>query len=333
MTNLFQKFILISALFGLACLGNVAAQKPASGPVLFEFHSGFWINLHHFIYNQTLLLHPVKGASMRRLINKDTVDLNSLDETTRQQWLMAVDYYAKNVVTKDLLFDTGLVKIKNILEDKENELVLSGPAIPAALEMVLNGVAQNYRTVFWEKQNRNNQQWISLIQPLVEKYGDTLRRELQRLYLSHWPEEVIRVDVTNYASWSGAYTSLYPNRITISSTDSRNQESAALEIIFHEASHTLIDPISNRIDAICRRDNKSLPNATLWHAILFYTTGAVVKRHFPQYMPYGDENGLWTRAWPMYIDYLKKDWQPYLTGEVPFDHAIETLVRDVEVSK
>lgn len=333
MTNLLRKLILISVLNGLACLSHVAAQKPVQGPPLFEFHNGFWINLHHFIYNQTLLLHPGKGASMRRLINKDTVELNSLDETTRQQWLTAIDYYAKNVVSRDLLFDIGLVKIKNILEDEENESVLSGPALPAALETALNGVAQNYRTVFWEQQKRNNQQWINLIQLLVQKYGDTLTRELQRLYLSKWPDETIRVDVTNYASWSGAYTSLYPNRITISSTDARNQASAALEIIFHEASHIMIDSISNRIEEICRRDNKSLPNSALWHAILFYTTGEVIKWHFPQYMPYGYENGLWTRAWPMYIDFLKKDWQPYLMREVPYDSAIEKLVRDVEVTK
>jgi len=39
------------------------------------------------------------------------------------------------------------------------------------------------------------------------------------------------------ANNTGAYTTLDPLRVTIASTDARNQGSAALEVLFHEASH------------------------------------------------------------------------------------------------
>jgi hypothetical protein len=331
MPNLIQKLILVSVLAVPVCLGNVAAQQPGPGAGLFTFHSGFWINLHHFMYNQALLQRPDKGAGSRRVIYKDTVRLNSLDDITRQHWLSAIAYYTKNIIRKDLLSDTGLIRIKNVLEDKEDESVLAGPELPADLETVLNGVAQSYSVLFWKEQDRNNRQWIKWMQPLVGQLGDTLRRALQRKYLAHWPVGAIRVDVTNYASWSAAYTTDNPTRISISSTDSDNQGTAGLEVLFHEASHILIDSISDKIDEICLRDKKSLPDPMLWHAILFYTTGEVIKRHFPGYIPYAYKSGLWTRAWPMYIDYLEKDWQPYLEGKVSFDRAIEKLVRDVEV--
>jgi hypothetical protein len=97
-----------------------------------------------------------------------------------------MDYYSKNVIQKQLLDDPGLVKIKNVLEDKENEPVLHGGELPAELETILNNVAASYRSLYWEQQNRNNRLWISLVQPLVGKYGDVLAPELGKLYLEMW---------------------------------------------------------------------------------------------------------------------------------------------------
>jgi len=43
-------------------------------------------------------------------------------------------------------------------------------------------------------------------------------------------KERIRVDVTSYASSTGAYTTLEPLRVTVSSIDARNQGAEALEV-------------------------------------------------------------------------------------------------------
>lgn len=317
---------MLSVLIGCTYLGHSVPYY--SRPPLFEFHSGFWINLHHFLYSQALLK---KGAGSGRPVYGDSIRQNNLSRAERQQWQAAIDYYTQNLAGKDLLFDSSMVVTKDILEENENKPALAGTKLPGGLETILNQVAPSYRALFWPQQDRTNQLWITAAQSLVQEYGDTLAGELSGLYLTPWPRAAIRVDVTNYASWSGAYTTLYPSRITLSSVDSANQQLAALEVVFHEASHILIDSIAARIDEICRQDNRSLPNRALWHAVLFYTTGEVVRRHFPGYVPYAYKNGLWKRAWPMYIGPLEMDWMPYLAGTTSFETAIELLVRQVEV--
>ena len=36
----------------------------------------------------------------------------------------------------------------------------------------------------------------------------------------------------------------------------------------------------------------------LWHEVLFYTSGELVAKRIPGYVPYAEKNGLWARAWP-----------------------------------
>src|SRR5581483_10741948 len=43
----------VVALAGLSPARDLAAQRPvAVSPGLFEYHSAFWVNLHHFLYEQ-----------------------------------------------------------------------------------------------------------------------------------------------------------------------------------------------------------------------------------------------------------------------------------------
>ena len=76
-----------------------------------------------------------------------------------------------------------------------------------------------------------------------------------------------------------------------------------------------------------------LPRKDLWHAVIFHTSGELVRRNFPDYRPYAYKNGLWKRAWPMYVAALDRDWKPYLDGRVFFDTAITTHVKDVGESQ
>jgi hypothetical protein len=311
------------------CTQQITPAPPRTSQPLFSIHSGIWINLHHFLYYQGLLKAHSGGRSSRNTDPKDTAQLDNLNPTERERWQKAIDYYAKNLVGKDLLFDTIMVNAKNYLEDQEGQPQLTGAALPAEWRNILNELKTSYLQHFWAKQNAINQRWIQQTKPLLQKYSAALASELAKYYLSPWPKDSIRLDVTNYASWSAAYTSLYPNRITISSADSANQGPAALEVVFHEASHIIIDSLSNQIDTIAKRDHRVLPNTALWHALLFYTTGAIVKRTLGAYTPYAYQNGLWKRAWPMYIDALEKDWQPYLDDHASLETALTSLIRDV----
>jgi hypothetical protein len=169
-----------------------------------------------------------------------------------------------------------------------------------------------------------------------------LSERLADIYQTKWPRQRIRVDVCAYANWTGAYTTLDPLRVTISSLDARNQGNQALEVLFHEASHGIAAPVEEAIIRQCRQRDKPIPR-DLWHALIFYTTGEVVRpviaateqaHREPNassnsesgYTPYALREGLYQRGWQQYYALLQQFWQPYLDGKATYDDAIARIV-------
>jgi hypothetical protein len=138
--------------------------------------------------------------------------------------------------------------------------------------------------------------------------------------------------------------------------DPRNQGAAALEVLFHEASHGIATPVELAIVRECRQRDKPIPR-DLWHALIFYTTGEVIKpvldaqsdtpgngsipgssssKSTPdassqssqdaEYLPYAKREGLYQRGWESYLALLTNYWQPYLDGRTTFDDAIAHMV-------
>ena len=69
---------------------------------------------------------------------------------------------------------------------------------------------------------------------------------------------------------------------------------------------------------------------SLWHEVLFYTSGDLVAEQVRGYSPYANKNGLWDRAWPG-PDYalIERDWKPHMDGTVPLSAALTKLVDDL----
>lgn len=295
---------------------NGLSSTSRSSP-LFDFHSGFWLNLDLALY---------QAAQPRA--TPDRIANNNPD------WKEAVSYYRANMASKDLLLDGAMVSVKNALEDQEEaDSLQPNKDLTPALIGCLQRAEAPYRNSLWPQQDQANKSWIQRVRTLLDLYGDQLAKSLSAAYQAPWTAGSIRVDLANYASWAGAYTTNDPTRITISSIDQANQGNAALEVLFHEASHGLSDKLERAITAECKQQNVSLPRRDLWHAILFYTTGEIVRRALPSYTPYAAANGLWTRAWPMYLNPLNRDWRPYLDGRASFSSAITAIVKDVGTPK
>jgi len=206
--------------------------------------------------------------------------------------------------------------------------------LPKKLTEVLTGAAAVYRTHLWAEHDRANRRWISSVAPLVRRSGIDLSHRLAEIYQTDWPQDRIRVDVSVYSNSAGAYTTLDPLRLTVSSTDPRNQGPEALEILFHEASHGISDNVQNAIMRECRQRDKPVPR-DLWHALLFYTTGEVIRpavfdseQGAPKtsYVPYAVREGLYKRGWQDYLRVLTEYWQPYLDGKQSFDDAVAHMV-------
>ncbi len=332
-----------------------AQYNSTYGPLpVFELHSGFWINLHHTLYyeakQRTAVASPAAAGGKSAGSTPKTAPEAKPTLTLAEQktWDEAVAYYAANYADKDLLFASELVELKDQLGDFEDCDELSGrkrrfcdAGLPAKLTQVLESVAPVYRAHLWPEHDRANRRWILRVAPLVREQGVGLSERLADIYQTRWPREKIRVEVTSHANRAGAYTTVDPLRVTISSLDPRNQGPEALEVLFHEASHGIAEPVQAAIIRECRQRDKAIPR-DLWHALVFYTTGEVIRPvlassgassgerggHSPSggYTPYALREGLYQRGWSEYLKLLQTFWQPYLDGKASFDDAIARMV-------
>ena len=284
------RFVLLTVAL-LAPLHAQASPQSTStyGPLpVFELHSGFWINLHHTLYHQARLRKDVAsgdktGKATGPALKTPVETKTAYNPAEQKAWDDAVSYYAANLADKDLLFSSELVELKNQLSDFEDCDELTGKAkkfcdagLPPKLAQALEAAAPVYRAHLWPDHDRANRRWILRVAPLVIEQGVGLSERLADIYETHWPRQKIRVDVAAYANLAGAYTTLDPLRVTIASLDSRNQDAEALEVLFHEASHGIAEPVQDAIIRECRQRDKAIPR-DLWHALIFYTTGEVLR--------------------------------------------------------
>ncbi len=354
-------------IFLLACLGLLlAAGAPIGvsqeiesvyGPLpVFEFHSSFWVNLHHFLYHEARLREAAEDAQVSPgktsgpVMRVSTATQPALTAAEQKIWDEAIAFYIQNEANKDMQINIDLILLKDQLGDFEDCDELTGrkkracdAGLPGRVGQVLESAAPVYRAHWWVDQDRSNRRWVARVAPLVREQGVGLSQRLAEIYQTKWPKEKIRVDVCGYANASGAYTSLDPLRVTIASMDSRNQGPAALEVLFHEASHGIAGPVEAAIQRECRQRDKPIPR-DLWHALIYYTTGEVLRpviheagdktpeesggaikpKTYP--VPYALRENLSQRGWEEYLKILTIYWQPYLDGKVTFEDSIAHLI-------
>lgn len=329
------------------------------GPLpVFEFHSSFWVNLHHFLYHEARARLAAKevrdapgknaGPVMKQALGSGV----TLSAAEQKAWEDAVGYYISEYAGKDLQVNIDLILLKNQLGDFEDCDELTGKkksrcdaGLPGKIGPILEAAAPVYRAHWWANQDRLNRRWVMRVAPLVREQGVGLSERLADVYQTHWPKEKIRVDVCAYANAAGAYTTLDPLRVTISSTDPRNEGTDALEVLFHEASHGIAQPVEAAISRECKQRDKPIPR-NLWHALLIYTTGEVLRPVVkgtasekdgddtpglvkPNVVPYPLRDILTQRGWEQYHLLLVLYWQPYLDGKVTFEDAIAHLISAV----
>ena len=328
------------------------------GPLpVFEFHSGFWINLHHFLYHEARTRELAKdareaaGKSAGPVLKQTPGLQSSLSPAERKIWEDAIAYYTANFAHKDLLVNIDLILLKDQLGDFEDCEELTGKkqracdaGLPGKTGAILEAVAPIYRAHWWADHDRANRRWVARVAPLVREQGVGLSERLADIYQTKWPKAKIRVEVAAYANTAGAYTTLDPLHVTIASLDSRNQGPEALEVLFHEASHGIAIPVEKAISRECKQRDKPIPR-DLWHALIFYTTSEVLRPVMQDAasdqatgdtgapenskspaVPFILQDRLTQRGWEEYHLRLSLYWQPYLDNKVTFDDAIARLV-------
>lgn len=332
----------LSLMAGVALGSECGASDGASAAAvdsLFRFHSRFWPNLHHFAYEQALL---TADPPRTRGSTGQVASAEDLSAGEAAAWAAAVSFYRDSLIERDLLFDDELIALDRILGElpaDTDEGALLAAGIPESLAAVLAHAAPVYRQRWWPVHDEANRQWIDSHQQLVVHYGGELAAELADAYQTEWPSEVIDVDVLTYANWAGAYTSTDPPHIRLSSSLEENTDWWALEMVFHEASHTMVGgrrgAVAAAIRASAERAGVTRPR-WLWHAIIFYTTGELVRRALQKdtavfFVPYAVRQELWFRddARRAEFEALSLHWQPYLDGAVDFESSIAAVVEEL----
>lgn len=276
----------------------------------FDFRSNFWVNLHHFLYEQA--------------------KADSRPPADSEPWESVVTYYRDKIAKLDLL-SREAEAINNALANLTDAASLDKSGLGPQLIATLKTAAPIYRERWWPDHDRANRAWIAEVTPRVAKYSAALRKELALAYATDWPSTPIPVDVAEYANWSGAYTTLLPTHITISSVNRGNQGDSGLEILFHESSHALIAKVNNALSNEVKVQHKLFKRRDFWHALLFYTTGEIVRRHLDNYTPYAFKNGLYERSWEGVPEILDRDWKPYLDDKIDLMTAVRKLVEEYSI--
>lgn len=297
-------------------------------PPRFDFHSNFWINLHHFLYHLAQPPGPPPRAPIVQPLGELTPD-------ERRAWDAAIAYYRRNVIQHDLLFDDDLGRVKSALAGAGRDVALRDDLVGPELTRVLNDVAPIYRRHWWPTHDAMNHLWIAALEPLLATLGPPLASNLSTAYGAPWYPEPIRVDVSAHAGVRVlAYTTgTTHGHVVVSSTDPCDQGYSAVETLYHEASHTIVDAdvgtVGEAIVAAAKARHVPVP-VDLWHALMFYTQGEFLRRQLAELgVAYAPESGVcdvYRGPWVQYREAADLFWLPHMLGAVPLDSAIGRMV-------
>jgi hypothetical protein len=315
-----------------ACSGQRAATSPAPAPPVvtqwFAFHSNQWVNLHHFLYATARArerLDESRPAVTRALT--DTAGFARLSAEQRAAWASAIDYYVAFVAKRDILFDSSLVDVNNHLALLESASSVRGtPALDTGIASALERAAPVYRALWWPRHDAANQRWIAGVLPLLRDHGRAAVLAESRVFARPWSTTPVRVDVSAYTNWSGAYTTENPAHINIVNDSSTIGRPVSFELLFHEVLHTMDDSVFRVLQASFRAQKKRWFRDPT-HPFIFFTSGEIARREFPGHVPFAEEAGIWARNpdFAKILPMLREYWQPYLDGKSSLEEAMRHI--------
>lgn len=309
---------------------------PAS---IFIFHSHRWLNLHSTLCQQAGIgaIHPARSRHHDPADSRTATGNNQHDA-----WHGALQYYHRMFYDVHL-HDPILKTIADQLVQHDDVADIHAFALPSDLADVLAIAEPIYRTHEWMHHDAANRAWIMTLAPMIEQYDEPILEQIGDAFQAGYPRAPLRVDLTAYAGWAGAYTTYnppFPYRITIASLRTENHGWSGLETLCHEAAHTVVSPVRGRlVESITRARTRYGHHGPddLWHVVLFYTVGSIVQRLLAahdvhDYVPYAEQYNLYARVpgWRVAANALAHHWQPYLDDEQEYDAALDAVMRELQ---
>lgn len=319
--------------FGLLLAAPGLGKPPERIPVVstphFAFHSDFETNLSDALI-ATGLAKKDQPALFRS--GPETACFEKLPPSSRAGWNGAVAFYAEIVSPKDAFArEQYLVRaqLAGFDEELKKEEAQQFVAIAAGFRAA---AAPAYRACRWAAQDAANRAWIEDLKTRLATTELRIARRLEQLYANAWDTLPIDVDVVQTVSWSGANSVSFDPKGGHLLISVENPSMAAVEVVFHEASHLLMlraAPLRQALESAAKAASWRLPG-DLWHVVLFYTTGETIRTILeeggkPAYEPM--LYGIYKRGdWIGYRSALESNWRPYVEGKKTLNEAAAGLI-------
>jgi hypothetical protein len=301
-----------------------AVLSPAHARVRFDYHSGYLLNLHHWLYN--LAVHPKQEAP-------------ALHDATRPEaeaLHAALAFYRAHYADSDLLVGEDMAAIKRALSVSDDaRRDPRGLMLPPGLADALARAAPAYTRLAWSGDDAANRAWIVRAAELDARYGAPVQARVEAALQAGFPARPVRVDlVFETGTRQGAYTD---TQAVISSGRPSYQDLASLEMLYHETAHVQTSARLEEAIAARARARGREADSELWHVLHFYTVGAAVAealaRDHVAYVQYAQQRGLYAGPWAGYMAAVDADWKPYLAGRESWQDAIERMVEQLPAAK
>ena len=328
------KKTLLVLTIAIAPTAAAAQQAGGTAAVLTTRHFAFFSDLATNVNDALIAAANARGAKQPDPVadGEGKACFDSLSVDDRQGWARAVDYY---VAGKSTRFQRILLRLelaslvqRDGVSDPANRQVLGEFAAMRA------AAAPAYRRCRWAANDAQNRRWIEGVAPLLAAHEAALGEQLPQLFKVPWEGLPFRVDVVQSGPPLGADSASpdFPTlHILVSSSHSGNQRLAALEIVFHEATHFLTGPesrLSNALASAFRDAGISAP-PNFVHQVHFFMTGEAVRRTVARttgesYTPYLYANRLFSDS---FRDAASRTWPAYMDGKRTLEEAAADLVR------
>lgn len=338
--NLYQKSILMTSnyIISLLCISLISItscekektvrQTDESDKFIitkkFEFYSNLWINQHHFLYANA---DSAEGGNWDDGFNEGELEGLSSDE--KDILKEGITFYRDSVISYNLLFNRGLFNLKRKLIDFGQNDDFAIENFSDDLVLHLNRVKPVYEKYFWEKHDLSNREIVTRNLEFINRYENQIFDRIATLAQQSWKDEKVRVDVSYYANWAGAYTSTQPETHVVITSQGRGIEGDWLELLFHEPSHSIISGSEYKVaEAISEAaENLELnPPRNLWHSLLFYFSGIAVQEALEdeeiEYELYMIRNDVFGNHHEVIFEHMPG----YVNGETTLEEALKKLI-------
>jgi hypothetical protein len=308
-----------------------AERAPVVTTPHFAFYSDFDTNLNDALIAAGLARKGGKDELFRA--GGEVACFEKLAPSVRAGWNGAVTYYAEIISPADWIArQQYLIRMhlagfdEELKDDAARQFVDIAQSFRAA-------ATPAYKACRWTAQDEQNRLRITELKALLAAHEEKIAPRLERLYQKRWTRLPVHVDIVETVNWSGAnsaWSTAGDGHLLMSTSYQGNN---ALEIVFHEASHILMDrsaPLRQALDSAPRAADAQVPG-DLWHLVLFYTTGHTVRRVLEEAGQPGyatilseilDRGGPWTP----YREPLERTWRPYIDGERTLAEAAASLM-------